>query len=154
MPANDIQLSGFKELEADLLALAKGEESDKIQRKALRAAANVMRPAMVAATPVRTDDFDGKGTSLPPGTLKGNVRAHVSVPKDGQAASAIVDFGKYSYVANFVDGGHVNPTATRGLKHTPGSGFVRKVEDATKDEAGAAYLATLQAEIDKAQDGK
>lgn len=154
MPANDVKVTGFKELERDLLALADGEQADKIQRKALRAAANVILPAMLAATPVRTDNVDGRGTSLPLGTLKKSVRARVSVPKNGNAAKAVVDFGKYSHVANFVDGGHINPTAKRGLKHTPGTGFVRKVQDVTRDRANAAYLLTLQTEIDKALKGK
>lgn len=146
MPDNDIKLEGFKELEQELLSISDGEVADAIQTDALQAAASVIKPALIAATPVRTK-VGGKD-ALPPGKLKKSVRSRIRLPKNGQAASATVDFGKYSYIANFVDGGHVNPTAKKGLKHTPANPFVRTTAAATADKAEDAYLATLEAGID------
>jgi len=38
MPGDDLKISGFKEIEAQLLSLESGETADRIQRDALRAA--------------------------------------------------------------------------------------------------------------------
>jgi HK97 gp10 family phage protein len=146
MPDNDIKVEGFKELEQELLSISDDEVADAIQKEALTAAAAVIKPALIAATPVRTK-VGGK-YALPPGTLKKSVRTRIRLPKNGDPASATVDFGKYSYIAGFVDGGHVNPTAKMGLKHTPANPFVRTTEAATADKAEDAYLSTLQAGIE------
>lgn len=145
MPDNDIKLEGFKELERELLSISDGEVADVIQTEALQAAAAVIKPALIAATPVRVKK--GGKDALPPGMLKKSVRTRIRLPKNGEAASATIDFGKYSYIANFVDGGHVNPTARKGLRHTPAYPFVRTTEAATADKAEDAYLTTLEAGI-------
>jgi hypothetical protein len=152
MAENNVKVEGFKELEDALLAIADGELADAIQKQALTAVTAVIKPALIIATPVRTK-VGGKD-ALPPGTLKKSVRSRVKLPKNGDAATATVDFGKYSYIANFVDGGHVNPTARRGLKHTPANPFIRKTDAATRQEALEAYVTTLQAGIDATLEGK
>jgi hypothetical protein len=126
---------------------------DKIERKALRAVTQVIQPALAEATPVLVEGL--KGTSLKPGELKKAVRGRIKLGKGGAPSSATVDFGNLSYIAHFVDGGHVNPTAKHGLNHTPAHPFVRTTEEATRDKALEAYVATATTEIEKALvDGK
>jgi HK97 gp10 family phage protein len=149
---NDVTATGFAEIEAALLSIADGEVADAIQREALKAAAAVIKPVLVAETPVRTK-VGGKD-ALPPGALKAAVRSRVSIPKDSKVASATVDFGKLTHIARFVDRGHANPTAKRGLRNTPAHPFVRETEAATRQEATEAYFVTLQAGITKALEGK
>lgn len=151
MADTDVKIEGFKELERALLSIADGEVADQIQRDALQAVVEVVQPELLAVTPERVDK--GGKDALPPGALKAAIRARIRVPKNGQGATATVDFGKLDYIAHFVDWGHVNPTAKRGLKHTPGTGFVRKTQDATAGAALEAYSTTLQAGIDAALQG-
>jgi hypothetical protein len=143
----DMKIEGFKEIEAQLLSLESGEVIDQIQRDGLRAAGAVIKPALVEATPERTDPIYGK--SLPKGALKAAIRTRVQIGKDGEPSTEIVDFGKLSYIAHIVDVGHANPTAKKGMKHTPAYPFIREVEDATREEAIEAYTTTVQAGIDK-----
>lgn len=152
MAETNVTAQGFAEIEAALLSIADGEVADSIQRDALLAAVAVVKPALVVATPERP--AVGGRASLPPGALKRAIRTRVSIPKDGSAASATIDFGKLTHIARFVDGGHVNPTATRGLKHTPAKPFVRETEAATHDAAVEAYIATLQEGITAVLEGK
>jgi hypothetical protein len=147
MPDYDMKIEGFREIEAQLLSLESGEVIDQIQREGLRAAGAVIKPALIEATPERTDKVYGK--SLPKGALKGAVRATAKVGKDGAPGVETVNFGKLSYIAHIVDVGHANPTARKGLKHTPARAFIRKVEDATREEAIDAYVTTVQAGINK-----
>lgn len=143
----DMTITGFKEIEAQLLSIANGEKADEIQREGLRAAGDVIKPALVTATPERTDEVYGK--SLPAGALKEAVRASAKLGKDGAPGIETVHFGKLSYIAHIVDIGHVNPTAKKGLKHTPAYPFIREVEDATRQEATEAYIEAVQAGINK-----
>lgn len=148
MPGNDLKISGFDEIEAALYSIESGETADRIQREALMAAGKVIMPALLAATPVKT--VPG---GLPEGALKASVRARTHLSKDGEAPTETIDFGKHSWIAHIVDIGHVNPTATKGLKHTPAYPFIRDVEEATHAEAVEAYVSTLQAGINKALEG-
>src|SRR5665213_6126 len=143
----DMKIEGFKEIEAQLLSLESGEKADEIQREALRAAGDVIKSALVTATPERTDKVYGK--SLPAGALKAAVRSTAKVGKDGTPGVETVNFGKLSYIAHIVDIGHINPTAKKGLKHTPAYPFIRGVEDATREEALEAYTTTVQAGIER-----
>lgn len=143
----DVRIEGFKEIEAQLLSLESGEKADEIQREGLRAAGAVIKPVLITATPERTDKVYGK--SLPKGALKAAVRATAKVGRDGAPGVETVSFGKLSYIAHIVDHGHVNPTAEKGLKHTPARPFIRGVEDATREEALDAYVTTVQAGINK-----
>ena len=149
MPGNDVKISGFKEIEAALYTIESGEAIDRIQRSALRAAGNVIAPALEAATPIKTEPG-----GLPDGALKAAVRMRTRLPKDGEAPAEIIDFGKHSWIAHIVDHGHINPTAKKGLKHTPAYPFVRDVEEATHAEAVEAYVSTMQAGINKVLEGK
>ena len=151
MPGDDLTISGFKEIEAQLLSLESGEVADKIQRDALRAAGNVIKPALIAATPLRKTTAYGK--ALPEGALKEAVRAVPRLGKDGEAPTETVDFGKLSYIANIVDQGHVN-VRSKKRTHVPAYPFIREVEEATHAEAAEAYVAALQAGINKALEGK
>lgn len=143
----DLKIEGFKEIEALFLSLESGEEADEIQREALRAAGNVIKPALITATPERTDKVYGK--SLPAGALKKAVRASARLGKDGAPGTETVSFGKLTYIAHIVDIGHANPTAKKGRKHTPAYPFIRAVEDATREEALEAYVSTVQAGINR-----
>jgi hypothetical protein len=152
MPGNDLIISGFKEIEAQLLSLESGEVADKIQRDALRAVGAVIKPALIAATPLRKTKAYGR--ELAEGALKAAVRATTRLGKDGAASTETVHFGKLSYIAHIVDHGHVNVNAKKGRKHTPAYPFIREVEEATRTEAAEAYLATLQAGVNKVLEGK
>jgi hypothetical protein len=152
MAEQAITLSGFKEIEAQFLALESGGKADEIQRAALKAVGDVIKPALVAATRVRKTKVYGK--SLPEGALKAAIRARTSLGKDGAAPMETVDFGKLSYIAYIVDHGHVNANAKEGRKHTPAYPFIRGVEDATRDEALEVYMATLQQGINKVLEGE
>lgn len=150
MPGDDVLISGFNEIEAQLLSLESGEVADKIQRDALRAVGNVIKPALIAATPTRKTPAYGK--ALPEGALKDAVRAVSHLGKDGEAPTETVDFGKLSYIAHIVDHGHVN-VRSKKRTHTPAYPFIRAVEETTRAEAAEVYVATLQAGINKVLQG-
>lgn len=146
---------------ANLEALA--AQLKNIERKALRAAAAVVKERLIEATPVRVSEEQG-GNALAPGALKAAVRMRVNVG-DGtpeNPSTTTVDFGKLSYVANFVDRGHRPPHArslsraglTSSGKNTPAHPFVRAVEDSSAQTAQDAYTETLQAEIEKVLRGR
>lgn len=145
----DVKITGFKEIEAALLSLESSEVIDQIQRESLRTAGNVIKAALIAATPTRVTT--AYGDDLPPDALKEAVRAVARLGKNGEASTETVDFGKLSYIAHMVDIGHVNPTAKNPnkLKHTPAHPFIREVEDATREEALDAYVSTMQAGINE-----
>jgi hypothetical protein len=153
MAEADVKIEGFKELERALLSIADGEVAYQIQRDALQAVVEIVQPELLAVTPERVEK--GGKDALPPGALKAAIRGRIRLPKNGEAATATVDFGKLDYIAHFVDWGHINPTAKNPnkLKHTPGTGFVRKTQDATAAAALEAYSTTLQAGIDAALEG-
>ncbi len=157
--------SGFDEMLAVLDGLA-GPTRRKLERKALQAVGSVVLPVLVAATPLEAGSFIGpraqKGlgpdvnntgpgsTSLKPGDLKAAARSRVHQDADdGKGAEIVFDFGNLNHVARFVDDGHANPRATKGLANTPAHPFVRQTEDATADEAHAVYVDTMTALIEK-----
>lgn len=142
----DVKAEGFADLSEKLFSLASGEEADRIQRAALRAAGNVIKDALIPATPTRKTTVYGK--SLPAGALKAAVRTRIKLPKDGEPASATVDFGKLTYIAHIVDVGHMD-AMNGGRTHTPAYPFISAVEDSSLESAADAYLTTMQAEIDK-----
>lgn len=147
MPDYDVKATGFKELSDKLLALASFETQDRIQRTALRAAGNVIAEELESVTPIRVTT--AYGDSLPEGALKEAIRVRVSVPKDGEAPSTTVDFGKLSYIAHIVDIGHLNANAKDGRRHTPAHPFIRAAEAASHEAAADAYLASMQEQIDE-----
>ncbi len=148
MASNDVKISGFKEIEAQFAALANPETMDGIERAALRAAGAVMKSALIAKTPMRTDNVGPR--DLPAGALKRAVRARTHMGKLGEPSSEVIDFGKLTYIAHFVDEGHINVRAKTGRTHTPAHPFVRNVEAATRTEATDAYYAAMKAGIEKA----
>ncbi|SEB40636.1 HK97-gp10 family putative phage morphogenesis protein [Terriglobus roseus] len=147
----DIELTGFDEVLAALDSLP--EQVDDFQRQALRAANDVIRPALVAATPYSTET--PTGTALRPGELKGAVTSRISVGHLGADSTLTVGFGKLGYVARFVDEGHENPTAKaqNALKRTPPHPFVRNVIDTTAEAAHDAYVTTMTALVEGAING-
>lgn len=132
-----------------------------IERKALRKVASEIKPRLAQATPTgRVGPHQG-GNSLPLGTLKGNVRGRVVSATADSPAAAIVDFGKYTWIANIVDRGHRAPHA-RALsraghkvsgKPTPAHPFVRAVQDSSQAQAQETYTAAMTAEINKVLTG-
>jgi HK97 gp10 family phage protein len=136
---NDEQLSGFKEIDAMFQRLEQGPETDALQRKALRAAGAIIATELQSVTPIREDG--GKG--LAPGALKAAVRQRVSVPTDGSAPSAKVDFGKLTHIARLVDSGHINANS-KVRTHTPAHPFVRAAEAASHAAAVEAYIETMK----------
>ena len=145
MPAEDD--GGITELLFKFEQLAGGQERDRIVRKGLRAVGTIVKDALRAATPERPDT--PSGTALRPGELKAAIRSRVRIGQEGQSSTETTDFGKLSYVANFVDGGHINPRARRPgkLSYTPPHPFVRGVEESIGAEASEVFIATVEAEI-------
>ena len=127
-----------------------------IERTALRAVVDVIKPRLAGAAPIKVSAEQG-GSSLPEGTLKASVRGRVHIATgDDDPSTAVVDFGKYSHVAGWVDVGHRPPHA-RALsraghtvsttKNTPAHPFVRAVEDSSQAAAQQAYETAMTAEI-------
>lgn len=109
-----------------------------IERNALRAVANAIKPRLAEATPVRGIALGGYGP-LPEGALKSAVQGHVNMGDGTTPPTASVDFGKLSYIAHMVDVGHRAPHAralsraghTPTGKPTPAHPFVRSVQDSS-----------------------
>lgn len=142
----DVKATGFQELSDKLLSLSSGEEADRIQSDALRNAGNVIKNELIAATPLRKTTAYGQ--ALPEGALRDAIRLRIKLPKDGEAASATVDFGKLTFIAHIVDVGHVD-AMSGGRTHTPAHPFIRAVEDASLEASTDAYLTTMQSEINE-----
>lgn len=149
MPADWTQQVG------DLQALA--SQFGAIQKKALRAVANAIKPRLAEAAPVRVSPQQG-GNSLPEGALRDAVRGTVRMGDGSEPPSAIVDFGKLSYIAHIVDVGHRAPHA-RALsragykptgKPTPAHPFVRSVQDSSASLAQETFEAAMTAGITEA----
>lgn len=144
---------------ADLEALA--SQFKNIERKALRAVANAIKPRLAEAAPVRVSPQQG-GNSLPEGALKAAVRGTVNMGDGSKPPTAIVDFGNLSYIAHMVDVGHRAPHA-RALtraghaitgKPTPAHPFVRSVQDSSQQLAQETFQTAMQAGIEEALAGK
>jgi hypothetical protein len=131
----------------------------QIERAGLREVNNVVKPALIEATPVATKEPSELSTALPIGKLKASVRARVLEPKNGLGRAAVVDFGKYNHVADWVDGGHVLVKGGRTGKgetigHVAAKPFVRAVQDTMQAEAEEAMVAGADAEINRIINGK
>lgn len=138
---------------------------DEIQRTALNAVADVVKPRLATAAPERVSVKQG-GNSLPPGALKAAVRSRVNVGKQGTAksdqATVQIDFGKLTHIADFVDRGHKPPNSRLAgslgrevaSKPTPAHPFIRSVEDSSRETAQQAYRDAMTEGITKALEGK
>lgn len=126
----------------------------EIERAGLREVNAVVKPALIAAAPVAEKSPSPLSTALPIGKLKESVRARILEPRNGLGRAAVVDFGKVSHVANWVDEGHVlvkggRKGKGRAIGHVPAHPFVRRVQDSTQAEAEEAMAAGAEAEIDR-----
>ena len=149
--------------EANLAALENTINSiEKIQRKALKAAAEAVAPRLAEAAPLRVSAKQG-GNSLPEGALKESVRPHVVRDKDTGQLQAVVDFGKNTWIAHIVDIGHNPPHSVIGLKlgqdvdsskTTPAHPFIREVQDSERSNAQKAYEEAITAGMNEALQGK
>lgn len=144
---------------ADLEALA--AQFRNIERQALRAVANAIKPRLAEAAPVRVSPQQG-GNSLPEGALNAAVRGTVNMGDGNKPPTASVDFGKLSYIAHMVDVGHRAPHA-RALtraghvitgKPTPAHPFVRSVQDSSQELAQTTFEEAMTAGIEAALEGK
>lgn len=134
-----------------------------IERHALKSAVQVVKTRLIQATPERVSAKQG-GDSLEPGALKAAIRAgvHVGDGSSEDPSTTIVDFGRLSHIADFVDRGHQPPhsrafkragIAVDEEKNTPAHPFVRNVEDTTREAAANAYAETIESEIGKVLNG-
>ena len=136
------------------------DDYEALQRKALKAAAEAVAPRLIDAAPVRVSEKQG-GNSLPEYALKGSVRAKVEKGKDGKLL-AVVDFGKCTHIAYFVDRGHQPPHAKLAKRlnrrasgqNTPAHPFIRSVQDSSRALAQTTYEESLTNSIKAALGGK
>jgi hypothetical protein len=131
----------------------------QIERAGLREVNKVVKPAIAAATPIAFQVPSELSTALRTGELRESVRARVLEPRDGLGRAAVVDFGKNSHVANWVDAGHVLVKGGRTGKgkqigHVPAFPFIRTVQDAIQAEAEEAMVSGADAEIDRLINGR
>lgn len=132
-----------------------------IERKALRAVANAIKPILQAKTPVR-GLAEGAMGPLPEGALRNAVRGHVDMGDGTKPPAAVVDFGPLSYVAHMVDVGHRAPHARtlaragRSItgKPTPAHPFVRSVQDSSASLAQSTFEDAMTEGITNALEGK
>ena len=125
----------------------------EIERKALRAVADVIRPRLAQAAPVRVNAKQG-GNSLPEDALKAAVRGHIHKGTSvDDPTQVIVDFGKLSHIR----APHARALSRAGLKvtgkPTAAHPFVRSVQDSSAAAAQTAYEETMQMEIEKVLQG-
>jgi HK97 gp10 family phage protein len=146
-------------MESDFLRLIakfdaiKGDELKKAQRKALKAVGKIVQDAIVARAPVRVDDTPS-GNALAPGALKADIQVHVHIASDAKAATDIssvtIEPGKATaHVALWVERGHANPKAKKGLTTTPAYPFIRPAQDSVEQAAVTEYETIVTAEIER-----
>lgn len=140
-----------------------GDVMRKAQRKGLKKVGELMQEAIAEAAPERTE---AAGGLLKPGELKGSIRARVHIASDegiiGGDTSRVV-IGPVGHeaqlVANWVENGHAprTPSGTSKRRRRLGPGkfvpahpFVRPAFDATIAEAEAAYIASVNEDLQKA----
>lgn len=149
----DIDATWLDELAAKLEGMTT-KDLPQIERAGLREVNNVVKPALIEAAPIAEKQPSPLSTALPIGKLKGAVRARVLEPRNGLGRAAVVDFGKYNYVANWVDGGHALVRGGRKGKgtvigHVPAHPFIRAVQDTMQSEAEEAMVAGAEEEISR-----
>ena len=152
MPTN------WNEQTGNLEALA--SQFGAIERKALRAVANVIKPRLAEAAPVRVSE-EQSGTSLPQGALRDAVQGHVNMGDGTNPPTATIDFGKLSHIAHMVDAGHRAPHAkafTRAGhavtgRPTPAHPFVRSVQDSSAELAQQTFETAMTEGITAALEG-
>jgi hypothetical protein len=126
----------------------------QIERAGLRSVNEVVKPALIEATSVASKEPSELSTALPIGKLRESVRARVLEPRNGLGRAAVVDFGKYGHVADWVDAGHVlvkggRKGKGREIGHVEAKPFVRAVQDSMQTEAEEAMVAGAEAEVDR-----
>jgi hypothetical protein len=140
----------------------------RIERAGLRSVANVVKPELESVTPVASQMPTSLSTALPIGKLKESVRSRVLEPRGDLGRAAVVDFGRYSHVAHFVDAGHAlvkggySKDAGDGKRRGPGRivgnvqayPFVRAVQDSVEKEAEEAMVSGADAEVDRVLNGR
>lgn len=148
MAEAEIDTSALDRICVALDGVAK-EKRPQFERKALRAVAALIQPALKAATPEETT-VPGT-TSLPRGALRAAVQSRIHIGTNGEASTLAVGFGKLGHVARFVDEGHANPTAHRAKakRNTPAHPFVREVQETTANTAVDTYVSSMQQQIDE-----
>jgi hypothetical protein len=149
----DIDSTWLDEMAAKLEGMT-AKDLPQIERAGLREVNKVVKPALIEATPVATKEPSPLSTALPIGKLRESVRARVLEPKGDLGRAAVVDFGKYGHVADWVDAGHVLVKGGRTGKgkqigHVPAKPFVRTVQDSIQAEAEEAMVAGADAEVDR-----
>jgi len=153
MALADTDTSWLDEL-ADKLEGMTTTELPAIERAGLRNVNTVVKPALVAATPIAFQIPAPLSNALPTGKLRASVRARVLEPRGDLGRAAVLDFGKLSHIAGWVDGGHVLVKGGRRGKgkeigHVPAYPFIRTVEDTMTEEAQEAMVAGAEAEVDR-----
>jgi hypothetical protein len=149
----DIDTTWLDQL-ADKLEGMTTKDLPQIERAGLREVNNVVKPALIEATPVAPEEPSELSTALPVGKLKSSVRARILEPRNGLGRAAVVDFGKYNHVANWADAGHVLIRGGRKGKgkvigHVAAFPFIRAVQDSMQAEAQEAMVIGAEKEIDR-----
>jgi hypothetical protein len=154
----DVDTTWLDEL-AERLDGMTAQELPRIERAGLREVNRVVKPALIDATPVASKEPSPLSNALPIGKLRESVRARVLEPNGDLGRAAVVDFGKYGHVADWVDAGHVlvkggRTGKGRVIRHVPAHPFVRTVQDTLQAEAEEAMVAGADAEIDRIFNGR
>lgn len=135
----------------------KGDALKQANRKALRQVGTLYQQAIQERAPVRSEGH--AGNALPPGALKDDVRVYVHIADDAKADTdtSRVTIGpgkKTAHVAKWIEEGHENPKAQKGLKRTPAHPYIRPAADATEQKAIETYQAVMTAELQQVMNGE
>jgi hypothetical protein len=156
MPDLEIDTTWLDQLASKLEGMTV-KDLPQIERAGLREVNVVVKPALIEATPVASKQPSELSTSLPIGKLRESVRPRVLEPRGDLGRAAVVDFGKYSHVANWVDAGHVlvkGGRKGREIGHVAARPFIRAVEDSLQTEAEEAMVAGAEAEVEQILNGR
>lgn len=144
---------------AERLDGLKANDLPQIERAGLSEVNKVVKPALIEATPIAAKEPTELSKALPIGKLRESVRARVLEPRGDLGRAAVIDFGKYNHVANWVDAGHALVKGGRtgkgkAIGHVAAKPFVRTVQDTLQTEAEEAMVAGAEAEVDRIINGR
>src|SRR5579885_992359 len=149
----DIKVEGLEEV-VDMFHRATDAVKGPAQLRALSAGANVIADELEKNTPVRAENPSG-GNSLDKGVLRESVMIRVELDKNNQGGTAYIGFGKYGYVANWLENGH--RLLTHGMKSirrvigfVAPRPFMRQSLEASGQKAVDVYVETMRQELQTA----
>lgn len=157
------EMKGLEEMVAQMNNM-RAQVSGPIAKKAVRAAGNVVREAMVERTPENIERNAGSD-SLPPGAVKADIKVRFPAQEQVLETTALIGPGsKTAHVARWVEYGHrmvhggqskvgadgkVRGTGRASAVDVPADPFLRPAYEASLDAAREAEAEVLQEELQK-----